>query len=75
MIQVTQQARWPLAKKTNISLMWLVEELSIDVAMVSVDLVNKDEMGVKRHCNVLVLFHHHWQCTVHCSYSIALAKA
>ena len=35
LIQVTQQSRWPLAKKTTVSPMWLVEEMSADSAIVS----------------------------------------
>ena len=35
LIQVTQQARWPLAKKTSVSPMWLVETLASDTAVVS----------------------------------------
>jgi hypothetical protein len=35
LIQVTQQARWPLAKKTAVSPTWLADALAADTAMVS----------------------------------------
>ena len=35
LVQVTQQARWPLAKKTTVSPAWLVDALSADTAIVS----------------------------------------
>ena len=35
LVQVTQQARWPLAKKTVVSPTWLVEALAADSAIVS----------------------------------------